>query len=207
MGLWYLKDSGFELTAFLDADHVGRLDTRKSTSGGIQFFGDKLMRNSIRMLVKDTRSQDDIDDKNNDKGSKSRSQSMKEQTYNKEQRERPRPHELNDKSNLIDLMKEYAIMPECLENSKNHFWRKYSSLGDKLVSWVVKGNKTALQFLQQAAEYVRYLLDVLSNRTEYNKANIFTKALPEYQFKYLVRRIGMRCLTPADLEVLTNETA
>ncbi|GKF94061.1 hypothetical protein Tco_0283761 [Tanacetum coccineum] len=25
--------------------------------------------------------------------------------------------------------------------------------------------------------------------------------------RYLVRRIGMRCLTPADLEVLTNETA
>ncbi|GJZ86872.1 hypothetical protein Tco_0658482 [Tanacetum coccineum] len=46
------------------------------------------------------------DDKDNDKGSKSRSQSMKEQAYNKEQRERPRPHELNDKSNLIDLMKE-----------------------------------------------------------------------------------------------------
>ncbi|GJV06314.1 hypothetical protein Tco_1343970 [Tanacetum coccineum] len=44
--------------------------------------------------------------KDNDKGSKSRSQSMKEQAYNKEQRERPRPHELNDKSNLIDLMKE-----------------------------------------------------------------------------------------------------
>ncbi|GJT51691.1 hypothetical protein Tco_0977848 [Tanacetum coccineum] len=60
----------------------------------------------MRMLVKDTRSQDGKDDKDNDKGSKSRSQSMKEQAYNKEQRERPRPHELNDESNLIDLMKE-----------------------------------------------------------------------------------------------------
>ncbi|GJY22592.1 retrovirus-related pol polyprotein from transposon TNT 1-94 [Tanacetum coccineum] len=64
------------------------------------------MRHSMRMLVKDSRSQDGIDDKDNDKGSKSRSQSMKEQAYNKEQRERPRPHELNDESNLIDLMKE-----------------------------------------------------------------------------------------------------
>ncbi|GJY26075.1 hypothetical protein Tco_0400801 [Tanacetum coccineum] len=64
------------------------------------------MRHSMRMLAKVTRSQDGIDDKVNDKGSKSRSQSMKEQAYNKEQRERPRPHELNDKSNLIDLMKE-----------------------------------------------------------------------------------------------------
>ncbi|GKF99621.1 retrovirus-related pol polyprotein from transposon TNT 1-94, partial [Tanacetum coccineum] len=36
-------DSGFELTAFSDADHAGYLDTRKSTSGGIQFLGDKLV--------------------------------------------------------------------------------------------------------------------------------------------------------------------
>ncbi|GKG20282.1 hypothetical protein Tco_0380083, partial [Tanacetum coccineum] len=44
-------------------------------------------------------------------------------------------------------------------------------------------------------------------RTEYQLADMFTKALPEDRFKYLVRRIGMRCLTPAELEVLTNETA
>ncbi|GJU39212.1 hypothetical protein Tco_1192169 [Tanacetum coccineum] len=67
----------------------------------------KVMRHSMRMLVKDTRSQDGIDDKDNDKGSKSRSQSMKEQAYNKEQRKGPRPHELNNKRNLIDLMKEF----------------------------------------------------------------------------------------------------
>nr|GEW84069.1 hypothetical protein [Tanacetum cinerariifolium] len=38
MGLWYPKDTGFELTAFLDSDHAGCLDSRKSTSGGIQFL-------------------------------------------------------------------------------------------------------------------------------------------------------------------------
>ncbi|GJZ09330.1 retrovirus-related pol polyprotein from transposon TNT 1-94 [Tanacetum coccineum] len=38
MGLWYPKDSGFELTAFSDADHAGCLDTRKSTSGGTLSF-------------------------------------------------------------------------------------------------------------------------------------------------------------------------
>nr|GEU30354.1 ribonuclease H-like domain-containing protein [Tanacetum cinerariifolium] len=43
MGLWYPKDSGFELTAFLDTDHVGCIDTCKSTSGGIQFLGDRLV--------------------------------------------------------------------------------------------------------------------------------------------------------------------
>nr|GFA29157.1 uncharacterized mitochondrial protein AtMg00810-like [Tanacetum cinerariifolium] len=44
MGLWYMKDTGLELTAFSDSDHAGCLDSRKSTSGGIQFLGgDKLV--------------------------------------------------------------------------------------------------------------------------------------------------------------------
>nr|GFB06024.1 uncharacterized mitochondrial protein AtMg00810-like [Tanacetum cinerariifolium] len=42
MGLWYTKDSGFELTGFSDADYVGCKDTFKSTSGGAQFLGEKL---------------------------------------------------------------------------------------------------------------------------------------------------------------------
>nr|GEX55505.1 hypothetical protein [Tanacetum cinerariifolium] len=39
MGLWYPKDTGFKLTVFSDSDHAGCLDSRKSTSGGIQFLG------------------------------------------------------------------------------------------------------------------------------------------------------------------------
>nr|GEY48297.1 hypothetical protein [Tanacetum cinerariifolium] len=35
MGLWYTKDSGFELTGFSDADYAGCKDTFKSTSGGV----------------------------------------------------------------------------------------------------------------------------------------------------------------------------
>nr|GEZ84545.1 retrovirus-related Pol polyprotein from transposon TNT 1-94 [Tanacetum cinerariifolium] len=42
--------------------------------------------------------------------------------------------------------------------------------------------------------------------TEYQLADMFTKALPEDRFKYLVRKIGMRCLTPAELEVLAKES-
>nr|GFA15886.1 ribonuclease H-like domain-containing protein [Tanacetum cinerariifolium] len=34
MGLWYTKDSSFELTGFLDVDYAGCKDTFKSTSGG-----------------------------------------------------------------------------------------------------------------------------------------------------------------------------
>ncbi|GJV92466.1 hypothetical protein Tco_1540279 [Tanacetum coccineum] len=38
MGLWYPKGSGFELTAFSNSDHAGCVDTRKNTSGGIQYL-------------------------------------------------------------------------------------------------------------------------------------------------------------------------
>ncbi|GJX41036.1 hypothetical protein Tco_0256026 [Tanacetum coccineum] len=43
MGLWYSKDSRFELIAYSDAYHAGCNDDCKSTSRGIQFLGDKLV--------------------------------------------------------------------------------------------------------------------------------------------------------------------
>ncbi|GJT98668.1 retrovirus-related pol polyprotein from transposon TNT 1-94 [Tanacetum coccineum] len=52
MGLWYPKDTAFELTAFLDSDHACCLDSRKSTSGGIQFIGgdNSMVENSAHRL-------------------------------------------------------------------------------------------------------------------------------------------------------------
>nr|GEX75631.1 hypothetical protein [Tanacetum cinerariifolium] len=43
MGLWYTKDFGFELTGFSDADYAGCKDTFKSTFGGAQFLGEKMV--------------------------------------------------------------------------------------------------------------------------------------------------------------------
>nr|GEV07647.1 copia protein [Tanacetum cinerariifolium] len=37
-GLWYSKNSGIALTAFVDADHMGCQDTRRSTSGSMQLL-------------------------------------------------------------------------------------------------------------------------------------------------------------------------
>nr|GFD35670.1 uncharacterized mitochondrial protein AtMg00810-like [Tanacetum cinerariifolium] len=42
-GLWYLKDSSVALTAFADADHTGCQNTRRSTSGSVQFLGERLI--------------------------------------------------------------------------------------------------------------------------------------------------------------------
>ncbi|GJY74280.1 retrovirus-related pol polyprotein from transposon TNT 1-94 [Tanacetum coccineum] len=121
-------------TAFSDADHAGCVDTRKSTFGGIQFLGDKIV-----------------------------SWMSKKQ----------------DCTAMSSAEAEYvALSASCAQ-----------------VKWM----RTQLQ--DYGFNYNQIPL------TEYQLADMFTKALPEERFQYLVRRIGMRCLTPAELEVLTKESA
>ncbi|GJU75560.1 putative ribonuclease H-like domain-containing protein [Tanacetum coccineum] len=43
LGLWYSKDSPFELVAYTDSDYTGSTQDRKSTTGGCQFLGNKLI--------------------------------------------------------------------------------------------------------------------------------------------------------------------
>nr|GEX87309.1 hypothetical protein [Tanacetum cinerariifolium] len=42
-GLWYSKGSSIALIAFVDADYAGGQDTRRSTSGSVQFLGERLI--------------------------------------------------------------------------------------------------------------------------------------------------------------------
>nr|GEU57064.1 hypothetical protein [Tanacetum cinerariifolium] len=55
-GLWYPKDSLIALTTFVDVDHASCQDTRRSTSGSMQFLGDRLIswsskRERIEFLI------------------------------------------------------------------------------------------------------------------------------------------------------------
>ncbi|GJU94571.1 hypothetical protein Tco_1319327 [Tanacetum coccineum] len=43
LGLWYLKDSPFDLVAYTDSDYAGASLDRKSTTGGCQFLGCRLI--------------------------------------------------------------------------------------------------------------------------------------------------------------------
>ncbi|GJS43923.1 putative ribonuclease H-like domain-containing protein [Tanacetum coccineum] len=43
LGLWYPKDSPFHLEAFLDSDYAGDNHDRRSTSGGCQYLGRRLV--------------------------------------------------------------------------------------------------------------------------------------------------------------------
>ncbi|GJU04665.1 putative ribonuclease H-like domain-containing protein, partial [Tanacetum coccineum] len=59
LGLWYSRDSPFELVAYTDSDYAGATQDRKSTSGGCQFLGSSLdfcdKHNMVAFLEKSVR--------------------------------------------------------------------------------------------------------------------------------------------------------
>ncbi|GKB17053.1 retrovirus-related pol polyprotein from transposon TNT 1-94 [Tanacetum coccineum] len=134
--LMYLTSSRPDIVQAVYADHAGCLDTRKSTSGGIQFLGDKLV-----------------------------SWMSKKQ----------------DCTAMSSAEAEYvALSASCAQHSRTkHIHTRYHFIKEQVENGIIE-----LYFV----------------RTEYQLADMFTKALPEERFQYLVRRIGMRCLTPAELE-------
>ncbi|GJS48019.1 hypothetical protein Tco_0598140 [Tanacetum coccineum] len=88
-------------------------------------------------------------------------------------------------------------------------------LGDKLVNWSSKKQDcTAMSTVK--AEYVslsaccaqehvkKGTIELYFVGTEYQLADLFTKALPRERFEYLVHRIGMRCMTPTELDRLAK---
>ncbi|GKA58815.1 retrovirus-related pol polyprotein from transposon TNT 1-94 [Tanacetum coccineum] len=68
---------------------------------------------------------------------------------------------------------------------------------DKLSSFLIEH-----RFTKEHVE--KGTVEIYFVRTEYQLADLFTKALPKERFEYLVHRIGMRCMTPTQLESLTK---
>ncbi|GJZ00924.1 retrovirus-related pol polyprotein from transposon TNT 1-94 [Tanacetum coccineum] len=108
MRLWYSKDTAMALTAYVDADHAGCQDTRRSTSGSAQLLGDKAKH--------------------------------------------------------IDI--------------KHHF-------------------------IQEQVE--KGVVELYFVRTEYQLADIFTKALPRERFKFILPRLGMKSMKPKTLKCLQDD--
>ncbi|GKA03045.1 retrovirus-related pol polyprotein from transposon TNT 1-94 [Tanacetum coccineum] len=98
----------------------------------------------------------------------------------------------------------------CLDTRKSTSGCIQFLSGDKLVSWSLKKQDCTLMssaeakyhFIKEQVE--KGIVELFFVGTEYQLAYLFTKALLEDRFKYLVRRLGMRCLTPDELEVLAN---
>nr|GEZ61887.1 retrovirus-related Pol polyprotein from transposon TNT 1-94 [Tanacetum cinerariifolium] len=60
-------------------------------------------------------------------------------------------------------------------------------------------------FIKEQVE--KGIVELFFVETQYQLADLFTKSLPKDRFKYLIRRLGMGCLTSEELEVLANEFA
>ncbi|GKG38762.1 hypothetical protein Tco_0460474, partial [Tanacetum coccineum] len=46
--IWYSKDIGIALTTYVDADHVGCQDTRRSTSSSVEILDNRLVSWSLK---------------------------------------------------------------------------------------------------------------------------------------------------------------
>nr|GEZ91402.1 retrotransposon protein, putative, unclassified [Tanacetum cinerariifolium] len=154
-------DSGFELTGFSDVDYVGCKDTFKSTSGGAQFLGKKLM-----------------------------SWSSKKQDY----------------TSLSTAESEYVSLSACCAQV---LWMQtqltdYGYHFDKIPIYC--DSKSAIAISCNPVQHsrtkhiaVRYhfikehvekgTIELYFVKTDYQLADIFTKALPVDRFNYLVRRL------------------
>ncbi|GJU30879.1 retrovirus-related pol polyprotein from transposon TNT 1-94 [Tanacetum coccineum] len=180
MGLWYPKDTGFELTTFSDSNHTWCHDTRKSTSSGIQFLGgDKLISWSSKK---------------------------------------------HDCTSMSTAETEYVSLSVCCAQVLSmrtqftdygfHF-NKIPMYCDSKVAIAISCNPIQNSSTKHIAAKYHFIkehveigiIELFFVETEYQLANLFPKALSEDRFEYLVRLIGMRCLTPAELETLANKSA
>ncbi|GJS47644.1 hypothetical protein Tco_0597765 [Tanacetum coccineum] len=155
----YPKDSGFELTAFSDADHAGCLDTRKTTSRGIQILGDKLV--SWMSKKQDCTAMSSAEAEYVAL-SASCAQVMWMRTQLKD-------YGFNYNKILLYCDSQSAIAISC--NLVQHSRTKHIHTRYQFIKEHVKNSIIELYFV----------------RTEYQLADMFTKALPEDRFQHLVR--------------------
>ncbi|GJZ80136.1 retrovirus-related pol polyprotein from transposon TNT 1-94 [Tanacetum coccineum] len=173
-GLWYPKDTAMALTAYADADHAGCQDTRRSTSGSAQFLGDKLV-----------------------------SWSSKKQ-----------------KSTAISTTEaEYIAMSGCCAQI---LWMRsqltdYGFVFNKIPLYCDNRSAIALccnnvqhsrskhidirhHFIREQVE--KGVVELYFVTTDYQLADIFTKALPRERFEFLLPRLGMKSMSPETLKRL-----
>nr|GEZ99764.1 retrovirus-related Pol polyprotein from transposon TNT 1-94 [Tanacetum cinerariifolium] len=151
--LWYSKDSSVALTAFADADHAGCQDTRRSTSGSVQFLGERLISWSS-------------------KRQKSAAISNYGIAFNKI------PMYCDNKS----------VIALCCNNVQ-HSRSKHIDIRYHFIKEQVENGVIELYFVN----------------TEYQLADLFTKALGRDRIDILTNKLGMRSFTPETLKKLTNE--
>ncbi|GJX24808.1 retrovirus-related pol polyprotein from transposon TNT 1-94 [Tanacetum coccineum] len=176
-GLWYPKDSSIALIAFIDVDHAVCQDTRRSTSGSMQFLGNRLISWSS-------------------KRQKSVAISSTEAKY----------IALSGccaqilwmRSQLIDYGFRFNKIPMYYDNKSvialccNNVQHSRSKHID-----------IRFHFIKEHVE--NWVIELYIVNTEYQLANILTKALCRERIEFLINNLGMRSFTSETLKQLANE--
>ncbi|GJZ37053.1 retrovirus-related pol polyprotein from transposon TNT 1-94 [Tanacetum coccineum] len=172
MGLWYPKETNFNLTGFADADHAGCQDTRCSTSKSAQFLGEKLVSWSS-------------------KKHKCTAISTTEAVYISfsgccgqilwmHSQLTDYGFNFNKIPLYSDLKSAIALSCNTMQHSRTkHIIVRYHFIKEQVEDEVVE-----LYFV----------------KTNYQLADIFTKALAKERFEFLINRLGMQSIPPEELK-------
>nr|GEU33855.1 retrovirus-related Pol polyprotein from transposon TNT 1-94 [Tanacetum cinerariifolium] len=177
MGLWYLKDNCMALTAYADADHAGCQDSRRSTSGSAQFLGDRLVSWSSK---------------------KQRSTAISTTKVEYIAMSRCCAQILWMRSQLKDYGFGFNKIPLYCDNKSaialccnnvHHSRSKHINIRHHFIRQQVENRVVKLYFVA----------------TEFELADILTKALPRERFEFLLPRLGMKSMTPETLNVFKKD--
>ncbi|GJS70590.1 retrovirus-related pol polyprotein from transposon TNT 1-94 [Tanacetum coccineum] len=176
-GLWYLKDSSIALTTYVDADHAGCQDTRRSTSGSMQLFGDRLVSWSSKrqksVAISSTKAEYIALS-----GCCAQVLWMRSQLTNYGLGFNKTPMYCDNKSAI-------ALCRNNVQHSRSkHIDIRFHFIKEQVENGVVK-----LYFVN----------------TEYQLADIFTKALGRERIEFLINKLGMRSFMPETLKQLAYE--
>nr|GEZ01891.1 retrovirus-related Pol polyprotein from transposon TNT 1-94 [Tanacetum cinerariifolium] len=170
------EDSGFELTGFSNADHVGCEDTFMSTSVGAQFLGEKLVSWSSK--------KQDCTAMSTAKTEYVSLSACCAQVLWMQTQLTDYGFHFNKIPIYYDLKSAIAISCNPVQHSRTkHIAVRY-------------------HFIKEHVE--KGTIELYFVKMDYQLADLFTKSLPVDRFNYLVRRLGMRSLSPQELERLAK---
>ncbi|GJZ54352.1 integrase, catalytic region, zinc finger, CCHC-type containing protein, partial [Tanacetum coccineum] len=170
-------DSCIALTAFADADHAGCQDTRRSTSGSMQLLGDRLVSWSSKKQKSTTISSTEAE-------YIALSGCCAQILWMRSQ--------LTDYGlgfNKIPLYCDNKSAIALCCNNVQHSRSKHIDIRYHFIKEQVENGVVELYFV----------------RTEYQLADIFTKALGRERLDFLINKLGMRSMSPETLKSLADE--
>nr|GFA21504.1 retrovirus-related Pol polyprotein from transposon TNT 1-94 [Tanacetum cinerariifolium] len=170
-------DSSVALTAFADADHAGCQDTRRSTSGSVQILGERLISWSSKRQKSAAISSTEAE-------YIALSGCCAQILWMRSQ--------LSDYGLVFNKIPMYydnksAIALYC--NNVQHSRSKHIDIRYHFIKEQVEQGVIELYFVN----------------TEYQLADLFTKALGRERIEFLTNKLGMRSFTPETLKKLMNE--